>query len=58
VLELEGGRWLWWLQKTLWIDLYFSISYSFFSHSFQDNHFIAVFLLVSTYVSSCNLIFN
>jgi hypothetical protein len=29
VLELGGGRWLWWLQKTLGIDLYFSISYDF-----------------------------
>jgi hypothetical protein len=28
-LELGIGRWLWWLQETLGIDLYFSISYSF-----------------------------
>jgi hypothetical protein len=26
-LELGGGRWLWWLQETLEIDLYFLISY-------------------------------
>jgi hypothetical protein len=30
----------------------------FYLQSFQDNHFISVCLLVSTYVASCNLIFN
>jgi hypothetical protein len=28
-VELGGGRWLRWLQETLGIDLYFSISYDF-----------------------------
>jgi hypothetical protein len=30
----------------------------FFLQSFQDNHFIPICLLISTYVASCNLIFN
>jgi hypothetical protein len=30
----------------------------FYLQNFQDNHFISVCLLVSTYVVSCNLIFN
>jgi hypothetical protein len=52
-LEMNGGRWLQWLQTSLGIDLYFSISYCF-----QDNYFILVCLLVSTYVASYNLFFH
>jgi hypothetical protein len=28
-LELDGGQWLRWLQETLGVDLYFSVSYNF-----------------------------
>jgi hypothetical protein len=56
-VDLDGGRWLWWLQETLRIVLYFSIFLGFYLQ-FQDNHFIPVCLLVSTYVALCNLVFD
>jgi hypothetical protein len=34
-LELGDGRWLRWLQETLEIDLYFSISYGFICKVFR-----------------------
>jgi hypothetical protein len=34
-LELDGGLWLWWLQETLEIDLYLSISYGFICKVFM-----------------------
>jgi hypothetical protein len=57
-LELGGGRWLWWLQETLEIDLYFSISYGFICKVFRIIILSPVCLLVFTYATSCNLIFN
>jgi hypothetical protein len=30
----------------------------FYLQSSQDNHFISVYILITTYVASCNLIFN
>jgi hypothetical protein len=35
MLELDGGRWLRWLQETLGIDLYLSISYGFICKIFR-----------------------
>jgi hypothetical protein len=34
-LELGDGNWLWWLQETLGIDLYFLISYGFICKVFK-----------------------
>jgi hypothetical protein len=55
-LEMGGGRWFWWLQKILEIDLYFSFSYSFGSHYLGLESKNSFMILTNTCLAATELV--